>query len=163
MCKSLDLYHDLYGQPLLEIFPMYDPPHFFGLQKLLAGPSEFLGHGVVRNVSMVEYNGKPLVVKKLIHQEKESHQEKHLEMHRREVLALDAVSDERVLSRCPWEIPFMYVLHTSCNTFRHHEGGLNILRYMGCVWYSKACVQRKVPYACKVGVHQMGAPASPIR
>ena len=64
---------------------------------MLAGPQEVIGQGVVRNVSRVEYHGKTLIVKNLLHQDKESHFLKHLQMHHLEVLTLDAVSNDRVL------------------------------------------------------------------
>ena len=62
------------------------------LQEMLAGPKKVLDQGVVRNVSMVEYHGKTLVVKTLLPQDKETHYLKHLEMHELEVLTLDTVS-----------------------------------------------------------------------
>lgn len=64
----------------------------FGLQGMLAGPQDLITHGEVRNVSLVEYRGKKVVVKTLIPQEQTSHQTMYLERHRREVLVLDAVS-----------------------------------------------------------------------
>ena len=73
-------------------FVISSPFLSFVLQEMLAGPTTSLDQGVVRNVSMVEYHGKALVVKTLLPQDKESHHLKHLEMHQLEVLTLDAVS-----------------------------------------------------------------------
>lgn len=68
---------------------------------MLTGPQEVIDHGVVRNVSLVEYSGKTLVVKTLLKMEKQSHQMKHVDMHNREVLTLDSVSDARALNTAP--------------------------------------------------------------
>lgn len=64
---------------------------------MLTGPKRVIDQGVVRNVSLVEYHGKTLVVKTLLEMEKQRHYAKHVDMHHREVLTLDAVSDDRVL------------------------------------------------------------------
>ena len=89
-CRSSSLF------PFIRRFPLG-----LALQEMLAGPKTFLDQGVVRNVSMVEYHGKTLVVKTLLPQDKPSHHQKHLEMHQLEVLTLDAVN---VLALCPRKI-----------------------------------------------------------
>lgn len=68
-------------------------PH---IQDMLKGPKTFLGNGVVRDVSLVEYLGKTVVVKTLRPSETPRDLRHHLDMHNREMLTLDAVSDKRV-------------------------------------------------------------------
>ena len=80
---------------------------------MLKGPKKVIDQGVVRNVSLVEYHGKSLVVKTLLNMKKQTHYMKHIDMHHREVLTLDAVSDERVLLRHPSPVMFRRLLITS--------------------------------------------------
>lgn len=51
-----------------------------------------IGSGKLRDVYLVEYEGRQLAVKTLRHVNELTRQKVHLSMHRREVLTLDAVS-----------------------------------------------------------------------
>lgn len=60
---------------------------------MLAGDDlTLIGGGKFRDVYLVEYEGRQLVVKTLRHVDELAKQKVHLSMHRREVLTLDAVS-----------------------------------------------------------------------
>ncbi len=51
-----------------------------------------IGGGTLRDVFLVEYEGRQLALKSLRHVDELARQKVHLSMHRREVLTLDAVS-----------------------------------------------------------------------
>jgi len=60
---------------------------------MLAGDdATLIGGGKLRDVFLVEYEGRQLAVKTLKHVDEMARQKVHLSMHRREVLTLDAVS-----------------------------------------------------------------------
>ena len=61
-------------------------------QEMLLGPKELVGHGRVRNVYFVHSNERTVVVKTLREVDNLRREKAHFVMHRREVLALDAVS-----------------------------------------------------------------------
>lgn len=65
----------------------------------------FIGNGMVRDVSSVEYHGKMVVVKTLRASDDRRRQMVALDKHNREVLALDAVSAERVTTACILSVP----------------------------------------------------------
>lgn len=64
-----------------------------GSQAMLKGPKTLVGNGKVRDVFLVEYEGKTVVVKTLRHMNTLRSAKKHLERHVVEVLSLDVVSE----------------------------------------------------------------------
>lgn len=56
---------------------------------MLTGHKTLVGSGSVRDVWLVEYNGRTVVVKTLRHME----DQRHRDMHTREMLTMDAVSE----------------------------------------------------------------------
>lgn len=60
---------------------------------MLTGPKTLVGSGSVRDVWLVEYNGRMVVVKTLRHME----DPRHRDMHTREMLTMDVVSEVGVI------------------------------------------------------------------
>lgn len=75
-----------------------------------------IGEGWIRTVYLAEYGGRKVAVKTLRHMDNLTSQKKHLKMHMREVLTLDAVrfanAFEYATINCPREIPNYILLCT---------------------------------------------------
>lgn len=77
---------------------------WFASQYMLSGPKTLVGSGSVRDVWLVEYKGRMVVVKTLRHMD----DQRHRDMHTREMLTMDIVSHVGVLPP-PAEIRNVFV------------------------------------------------------
>lgn len=59
---------------------------------MMAGNKTLVGNGRVRDVYLVEYEGKKVALKTLRNMDDTRSQRVHLDKHKREILTLDAVS-----------------------------------------------------------------------